>query len=68
MKDKEEKFVMRAFKKKERGVLGPMLNSNFNNKRIDCKSHYNSIRTSCNLVSRVWGHIGPYESNHFLEQ
>jgi hypothetical protein len=45
---KEEKIVVEAFKKKERGVPRPMSSSDFNRKRIGCKSNCSSSRrTGC---------------------
>jgi hypothetical protein len=42
---KEEKFVVEAFRKKERGVPRPMSSSNFSRKRIGCNSNCNSSRS-----------------------
>jgi hypothetical protein len=44
---KEEKFVMEAFKKKERGVPRPMSSSNFRRKRIGYNSNCNFNRSGC---------------------
>jgi hypothetical protein len=41
---KKEKFVMEAFKKKERGVPRTISSSNFSRKRIGCKSNCSSSR------------------------
>lgn len=43
---------MGAFKKKKRGVLGPMFNSSSNKKRNGCKFNCSSIRIGCQ--SNFW--------------
>jgi len=41
---KEENFVLEGHMKKESEIRRPMSSSNFNRKRIGCKSNYNSSR------------------------
>jgi hypothetical protein len=64
----EENFLGEGHMKMERGVPRPMSSSNFSRKRIGCKSNCNSSkRIVVNLVFRFWGHVGVFESKHFLE-
>jgi hypothetical protein len=66
-KDKVDKFVMGALKKKERRVLGPLFNSKLVRNGLVINLVAVPIGLVVNLVSRFWKHGGTNESNYFLE-
>ncbi len=53
--DKEEKLVVGHSRKRKERFQRPMFSSNFNKKRMGCKSSCSSIRTGCKSIFKILG-------------